>query len=140
MDMTIKMVAKFSNYLWLDLILYTGKWHIFWELWKVVLSRTTESKTRRSTGEWPNRESSGLGTKMLWSEKGTFHPELQTRRHKPRCLELSLLTLVTEMLFLGCRLLCTVGTVPWHFVPSNLLGTWVVLHFTNSGGRSWRRQ
>lgn len=24
MDMTTKMVAKFSNYLWLDLILYTG--------------------------------------------------------------------------------------------------------------------
>lgn len=49
MDMTTKMVAKFSNYLWLGPILYTGKWKIFRELWKAVISSATESKTKRST-------------------------------------------------------------------------------------------
>lgn len=72
MDMRTKMVAKFSSYLWLGPILYTGKWQIFWELWKAVISRITENKTNRSAQESPNRESSVLGTKMLWSEKAAL--------------------------------------------------------------------
>lgn len=50
------------------------------------------------------------------------------------------MTLASETVFLGCRLIYKTRTVPWHSVPSNLLCTWVVLRFSNSSAKSWRRQ